>query len=107
MRDRDPDLADLAAGERMVAVEPGLGRQVESDRKTRLSLGQVLPVERVRLARRRVAGIGAEDPRLVAARSPRRSHGYVRFSHDSLANGASRPASRVSRAKRFVQGTIT
>ena len=68
MGDRDADLADLAAGERMVAVETGLGRQVEGDREAGLSLGQVLAIEPVGLARGRMAGVGAEDPGLVAAR---------------------------------------
>ena len=86
MRDRDPDLAHLAARERVVAVETGLGRQVEGDREPRLSLGQVLPVEAIGLACGRVAGVGAEDPGLVAAFRRRRS---VRLRHDLLALGAS------------------
>ena len=39
--DRDADLADLAAGEDVVGVIAGLGRQVEGDREAGLALGQV------------------------------------------------------------------
>ena len=49
MRDRDADLADLAAGQRMVAVVAGLGRQIEGDRKSGLTLREVVPIELVRL----------------------------------------------------------
>ena len=48
MRDRHADLADLALGERMVAVVAGLRRQIEGDRKAGLPLAQVLAVKRVR-----------------------------------------------------------
>ena len=85
MRDRHPDLADLAAGERMVAIETGLGRQVEGDREASLSLGQVLPIEPVGFARGRMPGIGAKDPGLVARRRPRRRRSFVRLRHDPLA----------------------
>ena len=44
-----PDLADLALGERMVGVVAGLGRQIEGDRKAGLALGEIFPIERVRL----------------------------------------------------------
>ena len=55
-----PDLADLAAGQLVVGVVAGLGRQVEGDRQAGLALGQVAPVQRVglrapRSARRRCA----------------------------------------------------
>jgi hypothetical protein len=46
--DRHADLADLAPRELVVAVVAGLGRQVEGDGQTRLPLGEVAPVERVR-----------------------------------------------------------
>src|SRR5262249_22412643 len=65
--DRHADLADLALGERVIAVVAGLGRQIEGDRETGLTLGEVLAIERVRLVRRRMAGISAEDPGPVAA----------------------------------------
>ena len=52
MGDRHADLADLAAREHVVGVVAGLGRQIEGDRKAGLALGEVLAVERVRLARR-------------------------------------------------------
>ena len=68
MRDRDPNFADFAASERMVAVETGLGRQVKGNRKAGLSLGQVLSIEPIGFARGRMAGVGAEDPRLIPTR---------------------------------------
>ncbi len=71
MRDRHAHLADLAASERIVAVVTGLGRQVESDGEARLPLGQVGAIERVRGRGTRMAGIGAEDPGLVAAHRQR------------------------------------
>ena len=66
MGDRHADLANLAAGERVVGIVAGLGRQVESDRKPRLALGQILPVELVGGLRRRMSRIGAEHPGFVA-----------------------------------------
>ena len=68
MRDRHADLADLALGEDVVAVVAGLGRQIEGDREAGLALGEVLAIERVRLARVRMPRIGAENPGLVASR---------------------------------------
>ncbi len=62
---RHPDLADLADGAGVVGVVPGLGRQVESDRQPGLAPRQVLAVERVRLPRGRVPGIGTDQPRLI------------------------------------------
>ena len=41
MGDRHADLADLAAGERVVAVVAGLGRQIEGDREAGLALGEI------------------------------------------------------------------
>ena len=74
--DRDADLADLAAGQRVVAVVAGLGRQVEGDREAGLAAGEVRAVERVRGGGRRMAGVGAEQPGLVAVVSViRRSPG--------------------------------
>src|SRR5436853_5704202 len=66
MRDRHPDLADLALRERMIAVVAGLGRQIEGDGEAGLSLGQIFPIERIGIARGGMAGISAEDPRPVA-----------------------------------------
>ncbi len=63
--DRDADLADLAAGEDVVGVIAGLGRQVEGDREPRLALGQVPAVELVGAAGVGVAGVGAHHPRPV------------------------------------------
>src|ERR1700722_12526140 len=102
MGNRHADLAHLAARQDVIAVKPGLGRQVESDREPRLSLGQVLSIKAIGLARGRVASIGAKDPGLVA---PRRRPLFVRLRHGSPALGA-RPAA-AARAKRIVQGTIT
>src|SRR3546814_7889345 len=64
--DRHADLADLALGERVVAVVAGLRRQVEGDGEPGLPARQVLAVERVGGLGRRVAGIGADQPGLVA-----------------------------------------
>ena len=66
MRDRHADLADLALGERMVAVVAGLRRQIEGDGKPGLPLAQVLAVKLVRRRGVGVARIGAEHPRFVA-----------------------------------------
>ena len=64
--DRDADLADLAAGEDVVGVVAGLGRQVEGDREAGLALGQVAAVELVGAAGVGVAGVGAHHPGAVA-----------------------------------------
>ena len=66
VRDRDADLADLAAGELVIGVVAGLRRQVEGDREAGLALGEVLAVELVRLAGAGVPGVGAHHPRAVA-----------------------------------------
>ena len=65
MGDRHADLADLAAGQRVIGIVAGLGRQVEGDRKPGLALGEVPPVELVGGLGRGMAGIGAEQPGLV------------------------------------------
>jgi hypothetical protein len=65
MRDRHADLADFAAGEAMVRVVAGLGRQIEGDRKPGLPLGQVPPVERIGRGGGGMARIGAEQPGFV------------------------------------------
>ena len=64
--DRDADLADLAAGEDVVGVVAGLGRQVEGDREAGLALGEVAAVELVRALGVGVAGVGAHHPGAVA-----------------------------------------
>ena len=64
--DGDADLADLAAGEGVVAVVAGLGGQVEGDREAGLAAGEVRAVERVRGGGGGMAGVGAEEPGLVA-----------------------------------------
>jgi len=65
MADRHADLAHLAARQDVVGIIAGLGRQVEGHRQARLSLGQVGAIQGVGLLGRRVAGIGAEDPRRI------------------------------------------
>ena len=65
MRDRHADLADLALGERMVAVVAGLRRQIEGDGQTGLPLAQVFPIKRVRRRRGRMSRVGAENPRFL------------------------------------------
>src|SRR5262249_11461381 len=65
MRDRHADLADLAFRQQMIGVVAGLGRQIEGDREARLTFREVLPVERVRLARGRMTRVRAEDPRFI------------------------------------------
>ncbi len=69
MRDRHTHLADLAAGELVIGVITGLGRQVERDRQARLPLGQVPAVKRVGFRRIGVTGIGPNDPRSVPPRT--------------------------------------
>ena len=64
--DRDADLADLAAGERVVGVVAGLRGQVEGDREAGLALGEVAPVELVGAAGVGVARVGAHHPGAVA-----------------------------------------
>ena len=68
VRDRDPDLADLAARELVVRVVAGLGGQVEGHRQPGLALGEVAPVQLVRLAGRRMARVGAHHPRAIGLR---------------------------------------
>jgi hypothetical protein len=84
VRDGHADLADLPAGQLVVGVVAGLRRQVEGDRQAGLTLVEVAPVQRVAVARRRVAGVGAHDPRPVAHRSPRRARRSVRRSRVDL-----------------------
>lgn len=77
MADRHADLADLAAGQDMVGVVAGLGRQVEGDGKPGLALGQVGPIKGVGRLGGGMARIGAEDPRLVLRVLERRfRHGF-------------------------------
>jgi hypothetical protein len=64
--DRHADLADLGARDRVVGVVAALRRQVEGDRETGLAARQVRAVQLVGGPRARVAGVGADDPRLVA-----------------------------------------
>jgi hypothetical protein len=87
MADRDADLAHFAGGEGMVGVVAGLGREIEGDGKAGLAFREVLPVQRIRLFRRRMPGIGADDPGLVAHTSPFRFSGAecYRFALDWIA----------------------
>ena len=65
-----PDLADLAARQRVIGVVPGLGREVEGDREPGLALGEVPAVELVRAPRVGMPGVGAHHPRAVALLEP-------------------------------------
>src|SRR5688572_32865405 len=69
MRDRNPDLSDLALGELVIRVVAGLGREVECDGKAGLTLAQVLAIERIRFRCGRVTRVGPKDPGLVALAS--------------------------------------
>ncbi len=62
VRDRHTDLAHLAAGQRVVGVVAGLGREVEGHRQPGLTLGQVQPVQGVGRGRGRVPRVRAHDP---------------------------------------------
>ena len=62
MADRHADFADFAARQFVVAVVAGLGWQIERNRKPGLALGEIGFVELVGLPRRRMPGIGAENP---------------------------------------------
>src|SRR5262249_24105488 len=66
MGDWYADLADFALGQRVVAVVTGLGGEIECDREPGLTLGEVLAIERVGIARVGMTGIGAKNPGLVA-----------------------------------------
>ena len=66
MADRHAHLADLALGQHVIGVVAGLGRQIEGDRQAGLPARQVGAIEFVRLGRRRMTGIGADQPGPVA-----------------------------------------
>src|SRR6185312_10414972 len=89
MADRHADLADLALGQRMIAVVAGLGRQIEGDRQACLTAREIGPVEFVGLGGRRMAGIGPDEPGLVAGRF---AHGRTAYTEEYCA-----AASNVSR----------
>jgi hypothetical protein len=76
--DRDADLADLAAGQEMVRVVAGLGREIEGDGEARLPLREVAAVEGVARPGRGMARVGPEEPGRFA---PARARGgrVVRF----------------------------
>ena len=79
--DRHADLPDLAHGERVVAVIAGLRGQIERDRQSRLPLREVLAVQPVRRLGRRMAGVGAHDPRTVGhgpSRLPQTARVFIR-----------------------------
>jgi hypothetical protein len=85
--DRDTHLAHLASRERVVGVIARLRRKVERDGQPRLSLGQVVAVERVRRAGRAVPRIGPDHPRSIA---------FALLAHDLLLKSGS---STVDRAR--------
>ena len=66
VRNRNPDLADLSASERIVGVVAGLGGQIEGDAEPGLAFREVGPIELVRCGGRAVARVGPHDPRFVA-----------------------------------------
>ena len=66
MADRHANFADLAFGKGMIGVVTGLGREIEGDREACLPFGQILPVKRVGIRGRRMAGVCAENPGLIA-----------------------------------------
>ena len=74
VRDRHPDLADLAASQRRVRVVAGLGRKVEGDRQSGLALGEIASEELVGICRRTVSGIRSHHPRVITARILRIGH---------------------------------
>ena len=83
VRHRHADLADLAARELVVGVVARLRRQVERYGEPGLALGQVAPVQLVRLRRGGVTRVGADHPRPVALGQAMRSY---RNSIDSRVN---------------------
>ena len=94
--DRDADLADLAAGEDVVGVVSGLGRQVEGDREAGLALGEVAPVELVRAPGVRMPGVGAHHPGTVGLGRRCSPHAQMIFAHL-----AERPVSAAARTHLF------
>ncbi len=96
--DRDADLADLAAGELVVGVIAGLGRQVEGHRQAGLALLQVAAVELVGAPGIGVAGVGAHHPGAVALGQAGRG-GVLRHGSHSTVAGRFRPGRRRVRAR--------
>ena len=72
--DRYADLADLAARQLVIGVVARLRGQIERDREPRLALREVPAIERVGLPRRRMAGVGAHHPGVVALGEPMLAH---------------------------------
>src|SRR3569832_2640980 len=68
MADGHADLADLALRQDVVRVVAGLRRQIEGDREAGLPLGEVFAIERVAVLRRRMTGVGPENPGFIALR---------------------------------------
>ncbi len=66
MADGHADLAHLALGQGMIGVVAGLGRQIEGDGEPRLAAGEIGAIERIGGRGRAMAGIGAEEPGLLA-----------------------------------------
>ena len=65
VRDRNADLAHLAPRELVIGVVPGLGRQVERDAQSGLSLGEVSPVQLIGPFCVGMAGVGPHHPRTI------------------------------------------
>ena len=95
MADRHADLADLAARQHVIGVVAGLRRQIEGDREAGLALGQILAIELVRIARGRMARVGAENPRFVAL-------GLSRISIRLGLQGDRRPSRNFCNANRII-----
>ena len=62
--DRDTGHANITFDARMIAVVAAMGGEIEGDREALLAGGNVAPVERIRLFRRREPGVLADGPRL-------------------------------------------
>ena len=62
--DRHPGHADVGGNSRMIRIIAAMGGEIESDRETFLSSGEVAPVEFIRLFGAGVARILADGPRL-------------------------------------------
>jgi hypothetical protein len=66
MADRHADLADLATRQHVIAVVAGLRRQIEGDGQAGLTARQIGAIEFVRFLGSGMAGIGADQPGLIA-----------------------------------------
>ena len=79
--DGNADFADFAFGQNVIAVIPGLGRQIEGYGKPCLPFGQVAPIKRVGGGCRGVPGVGPKQPGAVFLRV---RHGRLLKSRDEI-----------------------